>query len=227
MSDDILNKTLRTLLHSSTDEGTRANALSALIRMIGDKEPTLTLRGKDEDDELTVLRRKNAQMQLAQIQLTDRLDSVENALRRLSNGLKSLDFVESFNGGAAGNEADQAFQFNAKQWVIDQVHAHGSSGVSKKTLQAMVSLQNNKDSITKRWSEVQNEGYCFLINPAHGEQVLASTEYSGMYPEQWRTHELKHDLKIRRGKTKILNIADFIEHETVIVTSKARKESAK
>ncbi len=205
MSDDILNKTFRTFIHESTDEGTRANALTVLTRLIGDKIATISIRGNEEDDELSKLRKQNAALKLAQLDLTDRLEKIENVLRRLNNSLIDVEFMDSVDLGSGGNEADAAFQNNAKQWIIDQVITAGSKGISKKALQAMVSLPNNKASITKRWSEVQNEGYAFLIDSKNGDQVLVHVSYAEMYRAEWKRHERRHDLKTVCGKTKLRN----------------------
>lgn len=187
--DDLLNKTFRTLIDPATNAGVRENARTQLHRMIGKSNAVIYL---DSADQIAALGREKAGLKLELIELQERCAKWHRELVKVLNVLK--------HRATARFDDDSALK-NTKHFLIDQIAAAGKAGVSKKAVMTKLSVHDQK-SLSRRWSEVQNENHAFIISKPGQDEVLVHANHRSDYPKQWKAHESTNLAKINIGSTR-------------------------
>lgn len=184
---DILNKTLRTLL-SATVEGERAAAAAALQRLAKDRNIVLVEENSALFSEKAALQRQLLEMKENMERWKKQLSGIHEAI-----SLHKINVIEP----TKNNE----FHGNAKQWMLDRLAEAGENGISRSRLYELTKPfgPDAKKSVTKRWSEIQNEGYGFLISDGVDE-VMASAVFSERYAKQFEEHEARRLDKINAAR---------------------------
>lgn len=174
---DILAKTLKTFLHPTTDDNTRANAHAAVLRIIGDKDIKLAIIDDDsEQEETTRLRKELNAEKLKIFELESKFQSWHEQLEILLDALRHQTIFRQRSKGLP----------NAESYIIDKL-LENPEGVSKRELLDECSTQEEKDSIHRRWSEAKKAH--FLINPERGDEVMVHDKFRDRYPNEWHQHK--------------------------------------
>jgi hypothetical protein len=221
MSHELINKMLRTAIHESTDDGTRANALAKLRQLIGDNDFEIATFVAGSETPLSKAKAAEAEAVLEAHRLTDRIIRVENALKRVLNSLKGRIVTDYTGIEGEGTAVDQQFANRALEWMVEQMLEAGLGGITKSAMMAMVTLRNHKKSISKRWSELVTKGYGFALD----DQTMVSVNFADEYPTQWAEHERLRHIATATGKTKMRVLLDDANNLTTIVALNRKTET--
>lgn len=171
MSDHKLNSAFQLLIHPTTDEHTRENAFSRIMKLTKNKEVSIYY-GSGTDAVLA----QNAALKLELMVITKRLEDLEHAMKVTIDGFKSSSVIPVA-------KSENPIVPTMKTAIIES----GTKGVLRSDLLSLFDKQF-QPSCAQRIADFLNADFMFVIPSGSKTAKYVHRSHRDEFPAEWATH---------------------------------------